>query len=45
MMDEKPDDVRVKNTKYEIKKGDKIGQLILCRHEGWLLPEEYTKSK
>ena len=30
---------------YEIKKGDKIGQLILCRHEGWLLPEEYTKDK
>ena len=23
---------------YQIKKGDKIGQLILCRHEGWLLP-------
>ena len=30
---------------YEIKKGDKIGQLILCRHEGWLLPEEYTKDE
>lgn len=29
---------------YEIKKGDKIGQLILCRHEGWLLPSEYTKD-
>ena len=27
---------------YKIKKGDKIGQLILCRHEGWLLPSEYT---
>lgn len=30
---------------YEIKKGDKIGQLILCRHEGWLLPSEYTKDE
>ena len=30
---------------YKINKGDKIGQLILCRHEGWLLPEEYTKDK
>lgn len=30
---------------YRIKKGDKIGQLILCRHEGWLLPTEYTKDK
>lgn len=29
----------------EIKKGDKIGQLILCRHEGWLLPAEYTKDE
>ena len=29
---------------YTIKKGDKIGQLILCRHEGWLLPSEYTKD-
>lgn len=29
----------------EIKKGDKIGQLILCRHEGWLLPSEYTKDE
>ena len=28
----------------EIKKGDKIGQLILCRHEGWLLPLEYKKD-
>ena len=32
-------------SKYEIKKGDKIGQLILCRHEGWLLPSEYTKDE
>lgn len=30
---------------YEIKKGDKIGQLILCRHEGWMLPAEYTKDE
>lgn len=30
---------------YQIKKGDKIGQLILCRHEGWLLPSEYTKDE
>lgn len=30
---------------YEIKKGDKIGQLILCKHEGWLLPSEYTKDE
>lgn len=30
---------------FEIKKGDKIGQLILCRHEGWLLPSEYTKDE
>lgn len=29
---------------YQIKKGDRIGQLILCRHEGWLLPDEYTKD-
>lgn len=28
-----------------IKKGDKIGQLILCRHEGYLLPSEYTKDE
>ena len=33
------------NASYVIKKGDRIGQLILCRHEGWLLPEEYTKNK
>jgi dUTPase len=30
---------------FEIKKGDKIGQLILKRHEGWLLPAEYTKDE
>lgn len=30
---------------YQIKKGDKIGQLILCKHEGWLLPSEYTKDE
>lgn len=29
---------------HRIKKGDKIGQLILSRHEGWLLPDEYTKN-
>lgn len=33
------------NPNYEIKKGDKIGQIILCRHEGWLLPSEYTKDE
>lgn len=33
------------HSKYTIKKGDKIGQLILCRHEGWLLPSEYTKDE
>ena len=33
------------NASYVIKKGDKIGQLILCRHEGWLLPSEYTKDE
>lgn len=27
------------------KKGDKIGQLIPCKHEGWLLPSEYTKDE
>jgi dUTPase len=30
---------------YSIKKGDKIGQLILKRHEGYLLPAEYTKDE
>lgn len=30
---------------YEIKRGDKIGQIILCRHEGYLLPSEYTKDE
>lgn len=30
------------NQAYTINKGDKIGQLILKRHEGYLLPEEYT---
>ena len=28
--------------KIKINKGDKIGQLILKRHEGYLLPQEYT---
>lgn len=27
---------------YQIKRGDKIGQLILKRHEGYLLPTQYT---
>ena len=31
-----------RNPIYEIKKGDKIGQLILKRHEGYLMPQEYT---
>ena len=30
------------NTDYTINKGDKIGQIILKRHEGYLLPQEYT---
>lgn len=37
-------DFPILSDEYEIKKGDKIGQLILCRHEGWLLPSEYTKD-
>lgn len=28
--------------KFYINSGDKIGQLILKRHEGYLLPQEYT---
>ena len=35
----------VASENYKIKKGDKIGQLILCKHEGWLLPSEYTKDE
>lgn len=27
---------------YAVYRGDKIGQLILCRHEGNFLPAEYT---
>lgn len=30
------------NDDYRVQRGDKIGQLILCRHEGYLLPAEYT---
>ena len=30
------------NPNYEIKKGDKIGQLILLQHAGYLMPSEYT---
>jgi len=30
---------------YSIKRGDKIGQLILKRHEGCLLPAQYTKDE
>ncbi len=30
---------------YKINKGDKIGQLILKKHEGSLLPSEYTKDE
>ena len=30
------------NPNYEIKKGDKIGQLILLPHAGHLMPDEYT---
>jgi dUTPase len=27
---------------FDINRGDKIGQLILQRHEGWIIPETYT---
>lgn len=27
---------------FIIQRGDKIGQLILKRHEGWMMPHEYT---
>lgn len=30
---------------YEIKRGDKIGQLILKSHHGILMPSEYTKDE
>jgi len=30
--------------RYTIKKGDKIGQLILKRHDGNLMPMEYTQQ-
>jgi len=30
---------------FGIKRGDKIGQLILKRHEGYLLPSEYSKDE
>lgn len=33
------------NPPFQIKKGDKIGQLILKRHEGYLMPIEYTKDE
>lgn len=29
-------------TDFVINRGDKIGQILLKRHEGWLLPAEYT---
>lgn len=32
------------NQAYTILKGDKIGQLILKKHESYLLPQEYTLS-
>lgn len=32
----------ISTTPYQIKRGDKIGQLILKRHEGYLLPTQYT---
>lgn len=35
----------VSNDNFIISKGDKIGQLILKRHEGILLPGEYTKEE
>lgn len=30
---------------FKIKKGDKVGQLIFLRHQGYLLPLEYTKDE
>lgn len=30
---------------YKVQRGDKIGQLILKRHEGWLLSAEYTRDE
>lgn len=33
------------NQLIPIRKGDKIGQLILQRHQGWLFPAEYTKNE
>lgn len=29
-------------SEYIINKGDKIGQLILLQHAGYLMPDEYT---
>lgn len=29
---------------FEIKKGDRIGQIVIKRHEGWLFPSEHTKD-
>lgn len=43
-----PIDNEIKHTAigdYRISKGAKIGQLILKRHEGWLLSAEYTKDE
>jgi len=34
-----------RDSMFKISKGDKIGQLILKRHEGWLLSAEYTKDE
>ncbi len=34
-----------RQARYTVNKGDKIGQLIYKRHEGWLLPDEYTKDE
>lgn len=33
------------NKYFRIKKGDKVGQLILKQHEGRYLPDEYTKDE
>ena len=35
-------DVIMFEDEYEINKGDKIGQLILLQHAGYLIPNEYT---
>ncbi|MFA6396994.1 MAG: hypothetical protein WCW84_13605 [Sulfurimonas sp.] len=33
------------NTEYKVSIGEKIGQIILKRHEGIMMPEEYTNDE